>query len=264
MPEQPRPYDRTAIFHENGPFHPCFVDEAVRTLMRTLPLDPAEPRAWCYRRMHSALTALSALNPRDEIELMLGVQALSAYHAAAACWHIGMNHRTPKGDGTRHIASAATAARAFDSMLRAIERRQAKPLSVPVGRPDPQSWPEPNVTLVTKFEDRCLREDCEPDAPAPIPPTPPAVWSAEAIAITEAIIDRERIERENKGLDIANTEGILPGGGMVLTDDPTPAQQAYMARRLTLMYRREHAENQRNGVKGYPKIRGIHPGDLIP
>ena len=100
--------------------------ESVRTLIRTLPLDPTEPQAWSDRRMNAALLALSALHPRDEVEVMLGVQALSAYHAAAACWRIGMNLRRPNGDSTRHITAACSAARTFDSMLRALERRQGQ------------------------------------------------------------------------------------------------------------------------------------------
>jgi hypothetical protein len=45
---------------------------------------------------------------------------------------------------------------------------------------------------------------------------------------------------------------------------PTPQQQQYIARRLGLMYRREHADNQRNGIKTYPKIRPLRTGDLVP
>ena len=85
--------------------------------------------------MHSALLGLAALHPRDEIEVMLGVQAIAAYHAAAACWRIGINHHRPNGDSTRHITTAASRARTFDALLRALERRQAKPLCCPVGRP---------------------------------------------------------------------------------------------------------------------------------
>ncbi|MFL5281112.1 MAG: hypothetical protein ACJ8AW_08940, partial [Rhodopila sp.] len=80
------PYDRDAIFLPDGPFHPLFMQEAVRTLMRALPLDPGEPEAWHHRRQVSTLMSLAALHPRDEIEIMLGVQALCAYHAAAIGW----------------------------------------------------------------------------------------------------------------------------------------------------------------------------------
>jgi hypothetical protein len=105
--------------------------EAVRTLLRTLPLDDDEPRHAATRRMFAALSALSTLRPRDKIELMLGVQALAAYHAAAALWRLGMNLKHPRGDGTRHFTTAATTARTFDTLLKAIERRQAKPLAPP-------------------------------------------------------------------------------------------------------------------------------------
>ena len=259
------PYDRDAIFHQDGPFNPTFINEAVRTLMRTLPLDPAEPQTWSHRRMYSAMTALAALHPRDEIEIMLGVQTLSAYHAAAACWRIGMNLRQPSGDSTRHITTAASAARAFDTLLRALERRQAKPLSVPIGRPPSRTWPETDPdAFMLGMEQRCRRGENGPEPGPGTEARPPVTWTKEDLAVADAYLERVRIEKENEGLDIANTEGILPGGGMILTEDPTPQQQAYMARRLGLAYRREYEENLRKGIRKIPKIRPIRPGDLIP
>jgi hypothetical protein len=321
-PPEPPPYDRNAIYDEAGPFNPIFVDEAVRTLIRTLPLKRAEPKYWSNRRMHSALTALASLHPRNEIEIMLGVQALCAYHAAAACWHIGMNRSSAKGDGIRHFAVASNAARTFDAMLKAVERRQAKALAVPVGRPDPQIWPsESAAEIMQKFEDRCRRDRSRPEGEAPEGETtggktpegntpedntpegatpggktpapeaaetehpetehagepehtrqaeltddtdPEVIWPAEALEIAEQMFEQQRIEEENEGLDIANTEGILPGGGMILPEEPTPQQEAYLARRLALMYKREIEENLKKGITKYPKIRGIRPGDLIP
>jgi hypothetical protein len=258
-------YDPAAIFHENGPINPIFISEAVRTILRTLPLADDEPAAWSNRRMFSAMLGLGALNPRDEIEVMLGVQALSAYHAAAACWRIGMNHRRPRGDSTRHITTAASAARAFDSMLRALERRQAKPLTVPIGRPPSQTWPATDPTVyMDNLAKRCRRDETGPEPAPPDPSDPSFVWTKEDLAVAEALHERERIEKENKGLDIANTEGILPGGGMIFPENATPQQEAYMGRRLALMYKREYEENLRKGIKKYPKIRGIRPGDLIP
>src|SRR3954467_8636606 len=92
----------------------------------TLPLDPDEPEGWRDRRQVSTMMGLAALHPRDEIEIMLGVQSLCAYHAPICC-HLGMNQPPPPGSGLRHFTAAA--ARAFDTLLRALERRQAKPLS---------------------------------------------------------------------------------------------------------------------------------------
>ena len=234
--------------------------------MRTLPIDPKEPKAWSDRRMHSALLGLSALHARDEIEVMLGVQAMSAYHAAAACFRIGMNLvGGPNGHSTRHVTAACSAARAFDTMLRALERRQAKPLTVPTGRPAPRTWDDaPNPTAVMDhWAETARAADAAPQDP-PGQPERTAVWTPEAIAAVHALRERTRIEKENEGLDIANTEGILPGGGMILMEDPTPQQAAYMGRRLGLMYKREIEENRRNGITKMPKIRGIRPGDLIP
>jgi hypothetical protein len=267
MPEtntQTPPYDRAAIFEPNGPFNPSFMREAIHAMLRTLPLEQPEPESWSDRRMHAALLALSALHPRDEIEVLLGVQAMSAHHAAMACWYLGMNIAKPNATSTRHITAACSAARAFDTMLRALERRQAKPLSVPIGRPAPQTWEDaPNAaTVIRALEKRCYEGYVSPEDA--IDTDPVVAWTPELFALVEALRERERIEEENKGLDIANTEGILPGGGMILMDDPTPQQAAYMDRRLGLMYKREIEENRRNGITKMPKIRGIRPGDLIP
>jgi hypothetical protein len=41
--------------------------------------------------------------------------------------------------------------------------------------------------------------------------------------------ERARIEKENEGLDIANTEGILPGGGMILMEYPPSRRPTWAA-----------------------------------
>jgi hypothetical protein len=259
------PYDPAAIFHQDGPIDPVFMDEAIRTLMRTMPLDAKEPRAWAFRRMHSAMRALAALHPRDEIEIMLGVQALSAYQAASACWRIGMNLRQPSGDSTRHITTAATAARTFDTLLRAIERRQAKPLAVPVGRPPCQPWPRPDLPgLARDWEARCRGDEPDTTLGAHAAPDAFACWTPKQLAIADAIRDQDRIEAENHGLDIADTEGILPGGGMIMPEDPSPQQAAYIGRRLGLMYKRQYHQSLRQGAGEIPKLRPVRPGDHIP
>jgi hypothetical protein len=235
--------------------------EAVRTLLRTLPLnDPDEPEFAATRRMFTALSALSTLRPRDEIEVMLGVQALAAYHAGAALWRLGMNIKRPQGDSTRHFTAAATAARTFDTMLKAIERRQARPLPA-AERPAPRQWdPVHPAAFIQAMATACQIDDDAPDEG----PDPEIVWTREAIALANDIAEQDRIAEENEGLDIANTEGILPGGGMILTDDPTPAQIAYMARRVGLTYQEKFADDLSNGIVRIPTIQPIRPGDLIP
>lgn len=257
--------DPTAIFDESGPFDPEFMMDAIQTLMRALPLEAPEEHGSARRRMHAALVALAAANPRDPIEVMLAVQAICAYQSAAACWRIGMNLRQPNGDSTRHISAAATAARTFDTMLRAIERRQAKPLAPPVGRPAPRTWPDQGKTPVADRWAKLIRDNNK----RPTPGVPPLddlsiQWSAEDLALADDLLEQARIEDENKGLDLAGTEGVRPDGSIVMPDNPTPQQSAYIARRLALMYKRERAENLRRGIKGMPKIRPLRTGDLVP
>jgi hypothetical protein len=110
-----------------------------------------------------------------------------------------------------------------------------------------------------------LEARCRHTQPDPEPAqTPPVEWSPEALAVAQECAEQERVEAENQGLDIANTEGILPGGGIIMPENPTPQQQAYIARRLALMYKREIAENQRNGITRYPRIRPLRTGDHVP
>jgi hypothetical protein len=92
----------------------------------------------------------------------------------------------------------------------------------------------------------------------------PAVkWTPEALALADEFLEQARIDAENEGLDIANTEGILPGGGMIVPDDPTPQQQDYIGRRLILELRRKRQENLRNGDSTLPSIPHLRPGDLV-
>jgi hypothetical protein len=268
-------YDPDALFHQDGPINPLFVNDAVRTLVRAMPLiDQTEPRGWVTRRMYTAMRALAALHPRDEIELMLGVQALCAYQAASALWRAGMNLRYPPGDSTRHITTAATAARTFDTMLKALERRQAKPLVVPPGRPAPRHWPEQDpAAVVDALEARCRQGEDDPE-PVQAASSPPVVWTAEAVILANTIAENARTEDENQGLDLANTPGIRSDGSIIMPEYPTPEQDAYIARRIALRIKREWAENQRNGIKGngikgngikgFPKIRPLRTGDLVP
>ena len=262
-------YDPEAIFQQDGPLDPCVMLDSIQAMMRALPLDAAETEGARQRRMAAALAALAATNPRDPIEVMLAAQAVSACHAAFACWRIGMNLRHPRGDSIRHISAAATAARTFDTMLRAIERRQAKPLSVPVGRPAPQDWSGDRLKLALEaIIDRIQRHDAAPSgqttAEQPSAAEADVEWTEEDVARVEQMSEEARFEEENKGLDLANTEGILPGGGMIMPEDPTPNQAKYIARRLALMYRREYAENLRKGIKAYPSIRPLRTGDRVP
>ncbi|WP_158928801.1 hypothetical protein [Acidisphaera sp. S103] len=135
-------------------------------------------------------------------------------------------------------------------MLRALERRQAKPLSIPIGRPPPQTWPPPDLPAV--------------QSPEPEDPAHPDQMDDDELITAWAAKGQQWLQDPNQGLDIANTPGILPDGSMIVPWNPTPAQVAYMERRLLLLYVREQAENRRNGITTPIRIRPTRPGDLIP
>jgi hypothetical protein len=271
------PYDRDAIFDQNGPIDPRCVEQAICTIIRNTPIDPGEPRAHAARRTYTTMRAFAALHPRDEIEIMLCVQALCAYHAATACWRLAANPsrpdprrpdpRRPDEDKSRHISKAATAVRTFDTVLRALERRQAKPLAVPAGRPASRDWPNPD--LDAHIRDISRRCDIGPDQPGDHQPGRDIT-----VADRESMNDDELISAlalsepaflhdENIGLDLANTEGILPGGGMIVPEQPTPQQGAYIERRLRLMYLREKQQIDRDGSDRKIVFRPLRTGDLV-
>jgi hypothetical protein len=253
-------YDPDAIYDPNGPLDPLVMEEAVGTIMRGIEPDLTEPPDAVSRRMHAALRALAGLHPRNEPELMLGVQARNAYHAANAAWRKGAQHATRPNEQRRHAATAASATRTFDAMLRALERRQAKPLSVPIGRPPAKPWPAQDLkTLQTDMENRWGLNH-QQDAPDPV--NQDAMTDDELITAWSAKARQWR-ENPNQGLDIANTEGILPDGSMIAPWNPTKQQAAYLDRRLAMTYVREQAENRRNGTNSPMQIRPIRTGDII-
>jgi hypothetical protein len=81
--------------------------------------------------------------------------------------------------------------------------------------------------------------------------------------LAERYMQKARIESENARLDIANTEGILSGGGMIVAEDPTLHQEAYFGHHHALKLRRERLEIMRNGNPELPKIQPIRPGDVV-
>jgi hypothetical protein len=252
--DQAAPTDPDSLFTPDGPIDPRSVQDAIHTIMGGVQIDPDEPHAHTSRRMYAAMRALATLHPRDEIELMVGVQALSAYHAAVAAW---LRATTTNDDKTRHVAKAATAARAFDIMLRSLERRQARPLPAPA----PRTWPE----VDTEAHWQNLQQTC---GLAQTDPLQAPIGRTENMTDDELICawirtGRHRLPDENHGLDIANTRDILPNGSLIVTDTPTPQQAAYIERRLLLKYCREKEQNRRDGVDRKIVFHPIRTGDLV-
>jgi hypothetical protein len=92
----------------------------------------------------------------------------------------------------------------------------------------------------------------------------PVVWTLATIAAAEDLRAIETFAEDYKGLDLDNTPGILPGGGMYVPEDPTPAQTAYLTRRYALNLRDRYHQTLRDGLTTLPRIIPFRPGDLIP
>ncbi len=249
------------LYRADGPIAPRFVLQCVRDLLRALPLaTPGESDEWLNRRLYAALHALAALNPRHEVELLYAVQGITAYHAAAHHWWVSMNVVPDKPANGFSPAYATAAFRVFDAALRSLDRLQSKPLPPLPPEPEPVGWDEPDPVAVLNTMAERVTNNGEP----PKPPRKPATWTPEAVAYTKDLMEKNRIERDNKGLDIANTEGILPGGGMVVPRNATPNQTAYLSRRMAIDLRRQRHEAMKKGITVRLKIPNIAVGDFFP
>jgi len=71
-------YDPDAIFDDDSPIDPGFMADAIQTLMRAMPLNTVETESAKRRHWQAGLIALAATNPRDPIEVMLAVHAISS------------------------------------------------------------------------------------------------------------------------------------------------------------------------------------------
>jgi hypothetical protein len=215
--------------------------------------------------------------PRDEIEMMYCASAMAAYHAAMAGWRIGMNGATPNGDSTRHITTANASIRTFDTLIKGLERRQARPCAAPMG---PNNWEDTDLERYADWWTVRVRacsvpqlhsEEPPPTAPIPTEPppaeappdspetpepdTPDPVWTAEMIATAEA-----DIPAEDPGPP--SVEGVAPDGSIVVPDNPTPEQETYMGARIIHNTRDHWTDDIASGEK--PKIPRLRPGDRIP
>lgn len=267
----PPPYPPDALFRADGPFNPTYADDVFRILMRALPHDPDEPDCARNARMYGALCTLSGMAPRDGIEMMYAVAAIISFHAGVASFRIGMNGALPNGENSRHLTTAASAMRCFDSMIKGLERRQARPLPVETG---PRDWShiDPEACLETLADrlrgttsrpgaapiqtaarDAIKRwEDLVTEQAKPPPPKPEPVWTAEMVhkVLMDALPKPKPVE------------GVEPDGSIVVPENPTPEQETYMGLRIIRNEREKWAKEIDGG--GKPRIPPVRPGDRIP
>jgi hypothetical protein len=245
---------QAAIYRHDGPIDPAFMTQAIRDLLRALLLRSNEPAAQTNCRMVAGLTTLAALNPRDEAEVMLASHAVAAHHAAMSLWWVSVQKHLA-GTSPRFVSAAAAAARGFVAILQALEKRQATKLREPDPPPPPRFWgqPEDPTAVIDTLAKRC----------APPDHTGILQFTTEQAEAIKRHVAQERFEDENWGLDLANTEGILPGGGMIVPPNPTPQQEAYLARRYAMKIQRMYQDNLKKGSTALPIPPNIRIGDLL-
>jgi hypothetical protein len=256
--EPPPPYPRDALFTDQGPIHPDPTFDSLRTMFRNLPMEPGERDIYRTRRMNAAMRAAQALEPRDEIELMLAVQAVNAHYHAAARWRASMDPNLSDAESLRQANAAAAATRVFDTMLRAVERRQARPMAEP---PRCRDWYATEVAIDLQAIERMVRGAEPNDRDAPVEA---ASWPDEAIRQTQAEIDGIAPDEGNPAAN--GIEGVNPDGSIIVPENATDAQKRYIGRRIaqTLAAQAQAGQHAtRLGRQGMT-IKPLRPGDWVP
>lgn len=249
--ELPPSYARADLFTDHGPIHPAVTADVLRTLIRSLPMEGGERLLYRNRRIISATRAIEAIQPRDEIEMMLAEQAVLAHHHALARWHASTRKGLSEAESLRQISAAAAATRMFDSMLRAVERRQARPMAEP---PVSQDWS--NIDLDATIQGFAAFV-IAPEAGETVPDAA-VLWEDAAVEQVRAeIADAEEEDAPT------NVEGVNPDGSMTVPDNPTDEQKRYMARRIARNMK-DPALNPPHPDGRHRIIKPLRAGDWLP
>jgi hypothetical protein len=116
----------------------------LRALRSVIPVYEQDTDAQKQARRDAAVAAVHAMQPRDLVEVMLAVQAITAQHTAADCYYRAKSPRVTVRQAQQHCRLADQLSRIATSTVRDMEKRQAKP--VPVGRAWPPAQAEAPVT----------------------------------------------------------------------------------------------------------------------
>jgi hypothetical protein len=219
-------------------------------MFRNLPMEPGERQVYRRRRMTAATRAAQALEPRDEIELMLAVQAVTAHYRAAAHWRASMNSELSEAEALRQASAAASATRVFDSMLRAIERRQARAMAE---HPQSRDWEA--IGAVDNVEAMGILVATH-GAEGTDAALEPIIWPGEAIRATQGRIAGIGLQESGPGI-----AGVNPDGSITVPENATEEQQTYIGRRLAQTIANE--KTARPGPRTLV-IKPIQPGDRVP
>jgi len=137
----------------------------LQALAATIPAGtgPASATAEAWAEQWDAARELfDAMQPRNPIEAVLAARAVAAHHASMDMYARAAVPGTTDEKALRLCASAAAASRSFDTALRMLEKRQAKPRDA-AGKPASKRPPAP----ARAAQQPAVAEP--PTPPAPIP-----------------------------------------------------------------------------------------------
>ncbi len=104
-------------------------DRMLRAMAFTLPRPgDDEPESAWHDEVETALDTISALNPRNPIEVILAVQVIAATAAALDAQRLAFEPGAPEAQAHRHRASAAAMNRAVTTALRLLNQQWKRPV----------------------------------------------------------------------------------------------------------------------------------------
>jgi hypothetical protein len=138
MTEKPRPPANleTLVFNAapkpaqmkefGGSTHDTFNSMLANDVVRSMWLQPGWSTDDLERRKTSALVAILAFRPQDEIEAMLAAQAVAMHAASMECSRRAMLENQPLDAAQGFRKAAVTASRAFIELTAALDRKRGK------------------------------------------------------------------------------------------------------------------------------------------
>lgn len=146
---------------------PAFADYLLGSLAGALP--PAGDAAAGDARRNALRVAFMSMRPRNAIEAMLAVEAITAHHVIMDCFRVALRPETDPAAAARARSSAATLSRVRLATLRLLEQQQAPATASP--RPARPARPKVDAaTPVETPEAASLPQEPPPQEPPPIEP----------------------------------------------------------------------------------------------
>lgn len=109
-----------------GSMHDTFNSMLANDVVRSMWLQPSWSADDHEKRKNSALLAMLAFAPKDEIEGMLAAQAIAMHAASMECSRRAMLENQPFEAGQGFRKAAVTASRAFVELTSALDRKRGK------------------------------------------------------------------------------------------------------------------------------------------